>query len=184
MLRVLLHRGTPHYTYPFVLHLDPSLSLCFLSLWRSLTKTAKTGQALIAHPLFNLLPEVEEAMDVDSAAATPAPSAAAAAPAAAGEASTSTSAATPAPAQPKKYTAPVDPATNDLIPEAVVYLRLLLILAAIDAGKIHEAGEFALETANIVQQANRRAMDQIAAKIYFYLARAYEMQDRLAELRP
>jgi hypothetical protein len=27
-------------------------------------------------------------------------------------------------------------------------------------------------------------MDQIAAKIYFYLARAYELQDRLAELRP
>jgi 26S proteasome regulatory subunit N3 len=87
-------------------------------------------------------------------------------------------------AQAKKYTSPVDKATNDLIPEAVVYLRLLLILAALDAGKVVEAGEFALETANIVQAANRRTMDQIAAKIYFYLARSYEIQDRLAELRP
>jgi 26S proteasome regulatory subunit N3 len=135
--------------------------------------TAKTGQALIAHPIFSLLPEPVEAMDIDTAAPTPA----------AEGAEASTSASTSTPPQPKKYTPPVDQATNDLIPEAIVYLRLLIILAAIDAGKIAEAGEFALETANIVQQANRRTMDQIAAKIYFYLARAYETQDRLAELR-
>lgn len=89
----------------------------------------------------------------------------------------------PAPA-PKKYTAPVDSATQDLIPEGVVYLRLLLILAALDAGKVAEAGAFAKETIELIQAANRRTMDQIAAKVYFYLARTYELQGRLAELRP
>lgn len=107
-------------------------------------------------------------MDVDQAAEGEDPS---------GSASTST-------AQSKKYTPPVDQTTNDLIPEGIIYLRLLIILAAIDAGKIAEAGDFALETSKMVQQANRRTMDQISAKIYFYLARAYEMQDKLAELRP
>lgn len=140
---------------------------------------AKTGQALIAHPIFNLLPDVEEGMDVDSVAATPAP-----APAAEASTSATTTTAAAAPSQPKKYTAPIDQTTSDLIPEAIVYLRLLIILAALDAGKVAEAADFALETANFVQQANRRTMDQIAAKIYFYLARAYELQDRLAELRP
>ena len=29
----------------------------------------------------------------------------------------------------------------------------------------------------------RRTMDQLAAKIYFYLARAYELEGRLSELQ-
>lgn len=31
---------------------------------------------------------------------------------------------------------------------------------------------------------NRRTMDQLAARIYFYHARFYELTDRLAEIRP
>ncbi len=38
----------------------------------------------------------------------------------------------------KKFTPPLDPATQDTVPEAVVYLRLLLILANLDAGKVKE----------------------------------------------
>lgn len=129
---------------------------------------AKTGQQLIASPFFGLLPEAE-AMEIDDEA-----------PAASGEAGPSA----PTVSVAKKYTPPIDSATNDLIPEAVVYLRLLLLLAALDAGKVAEAGAFALETTELIQALNRRTMDQIAAKIYFYLARAYELQDRLAELRP
>ena len=33
-------------------------------------------------------------------------------------------------------------------------------------------------------QWNRRTTDQLAAKVYFYLARAFEVQGRLAELHP
>lgn len=40
-----------------------------------------------------------------------------------------------------------------------------------------------METAEMVSSYGRRTMDQLAAKIYFYLARASEMQGRLAELQ-
>lgn len=36
----------------------------------------------------------------------------------------------------------------------------------------------------IVSKANRRTLDQLAAKVYFYLARTYELQGRLSELQP
>lgn len=131
---------------------------------------ANVPQTYLSGKLFNLLPEAEESMDVDAAPA--------------GETEGSASSSTTPASAPKKYTPPVDPNSNTLIPEAVMYIRLLLILAAIDAGQIAEAGEFALETTNMVQKANRRTMDQIAAKVYFYLARAYDVQEKLAELRP
>lgn len=38
----------------------------------------------------------------------------------------------------KKYTPPVDPQTGDLILEATTYLRLLLALLNIDAGRVDE----------------------------------------------
>lgn len=41
-----------------------------------------------------------------------------------------------------------------------------------------------MDTVEIMTAANRRSMDQIAAKVYFYLALAYERQGRLAELQP
>lgn len=145
-------------------------------------ETAKTGQALIASPIFDLLPEPpakEETMEVDEPEKDKeADKDGKDKEGKEGESSTAVA------APPKKYVAPVDQSTQDLIPEAIVYLRLLLVLAALDAGKVAEAGEFAKQTTELVQQANRRTMDQIAAKAYFYLARTYELQGRLAELRP
>lgn len=38
----------------------------------------------------------------------------------------------------KKFVPPIYPATGDLLPEGIVYLRLLLILANLDAGRIIE----------------------------------------------
>lgn len=54
------------------------------------------------------------------------------------EAAASTSA-----TQPKKFSPPVDGVSQDLIPEAVVYLRLLLILMSLDAGKVKEVSQLA-----------------------------------------
>lgn len=83
---------------------------------------AKTGQSLIASSAFQDLPEAPassstDAMDVDAPVAE------------------ETSATKPTTVS-RRYVAPVDPASGDLIPEGVVYLRLLLLLANIDAGKI------------------------------------------------
>ncbi|WVR07220.1 hypothetical protein IAU60_004261 [Kwoniella sp. DSM 27419] len=136
-------------------------------------KGSKTGQQLIASPVFSDLPASSpstssEKMEVDSNAAP-------------AEATDSPDTA-PA-AGKKKFTPPVD-ASGDLLPEAVMYVRLLLILANLDAGKVKEAGDFAKETTDIISSLNRRTMDQIAAKVWFYLARSYELQGKLAELQP
>lgn len=42
------------------------------------------------------------------------------------------------PSPKKKFVPPIDPATGDLLPEGIVYLRLLLILANLDAGRVVE----------------------------------------------
>ncbi|ODO08966.1 26S proteasome regulatory subunit N3 [Cryptococcus wingfieldii CBS 7118] len=146
-------------------------------------KGSKTGQALIASPIFSGLPEdpapeastEEESMDVDASPFTEATTE----PAAPG---TTTPAPTPTPK--KKFSPPLDSSSSDLIPEGVVYLRLLLLLKNLDAGNVKEAGEFAEETAELVSSWNRRTMDAIAGKVWFYLARAYELQGRLSELQP
>lgn len=92
---------------------------------------AKTGQTLIALPIFSSLPDSapaatekeSDAMEVD----TPVP----ATEGTAAEAGTS-------PSPKKKFVPPIDPATGDLLPEGIVYLRLLLILANLDAGRVVE----------------------------------------------
>ncbi|WRT66189.1 uncharacterized protein IL334_003142 [Kwoniella shivajii] len=130
-------------------------------------KGSKTGQSLIANSIFSDLPSSSsstssgEEMEVDSAPTTTDGS------------TTSTK---------KKFSPPLD-SNGDLIPEGIMYLRLLLILSNLDAGKVVEAGEFALESTEIISSLNRRTMDQIAAKIWFYLARSYEIQGRLSELQ-
>lgn len=75
---------------------------------------AKTGQSLIASEAFQGLADApkstEGGMEVDTVEEK-------------GEA-------------PKKaYTAPIDPITNDLVIEGTIYLRLLLILLNLDAGR-------------------------------------------------
>ncbi|WWD17477.1 hypothetical protein CI109_101918 [Kwoniella shandongensis] len=136
-------------------------------------KGSKTGQSLIASDIFSSLPSSKpsstEEMEVD-----PAPAAT----------TTTTAEGTTTPASKKKFTPPIDGASGDLLPEGVMYIRLLVILLNLDAGRVKEAGEFALETTEVISSLNRRTMDQIAAKIWFYLARSYEIQGRLAELQP
>lgn len=41
-----------------------------------------------------------------------------------------------------------------------------------------------METADLISSWNRRTMDQLVGKVWFYVARAYELQGRLAELQP
>jgi 26S proteasome regulatory subunit N3 len=44
--------------------------------------------------------------------------------------------------------------------------------------------ELSNQTIGMVQELNRRSLDQLAAKVYFYYARFYEVAGRLAEIRP
>ncbi|KAL7421790.1 26S proteasome non-ATPase regulatory subunit [Cryptotrichosporon argae] len=142
---------------------------------QALPKGSRSGHALLSSSVFTSLPAPapkeaaiapSESMDVDSSAT----------------AASTTAATAPAPAPGKKYVAPTD--GGDLIPEGIVYLRLLVILLALDAGLVEPAGEFASQTVDYIGEKNRRSMDAVAAKVWFYLARAYEIQGKLAELRP
>ena len=40
-----------------------------------------------------------------------------------------------------------------------------------------------MESVEMISKANKRTMDQLAAKMFFYLARAYELQGNLGELQ-
>ncbi|KAJ9108086.1 hypothetical protein QFC19_002551 [Naganishia cerealis] len=70
------------------------------------------------------------------------------------------------------------------LPEADVYVRLLVIVGLMDNKLVEEAYSFAKETAQYIQSLNRRTMDHIAAKVYFYFARCAELLKRDEELRP
>lgn len=79
---------------------------------------------------------------------------------------------------------PSKPPTSEPLPEVDTYVRLLLILYLIDTKENDKAIQVSLQTAEKIHSLNRRTLDPIAAKVFFYLARVHEITDRLAEIRP
>ncbi|KAG0263996.1 26S proteasome non-ATPase regulatory subunit [Actinomortierella ambigua] len=77
--------------------------------------------------------------------------------------------------------APVQPKTE--LPEIEVYIHLLVMVWLLDQNRLNEGIDLSGATVQMVQELNRRSLDQIAAKVYFYYARFYELTDRLAEIR-
>lgn len=75
---------------------------------------------------------------------------------------------------------------GDSLPEGDVYLRLLVILGLLDVNALNEAADLALSTVQLISSLNRRSMDHLAAKVYFYLARVHELlgRDKEEEIRP
>jgi len=61
---------------------------------------------------------------------------------------------------------------------------LLFILYLIDSKNIDGAIEIAHHTAEKIHNWNRRTLDPIASKVYFYLSRAHEIQGNVSEIRP
>ena len=69
-------------------------------------------------------------------------------------------------------------------PEVDTYFRLLFILYLIDNKNIDKAKELAHETAEKIHVFNRRTLDPIASKVFFYLSRVHEIAGTAAEIRP
>ncbi|KAF9433517.1 26S proteasome non-ATPase regulatory subunit [Entomortierella beljakovae] len=69
-------------------------------------------------------------------------------------------------------------------PEVDIYLHLLVMIFLLDKGQLEKGIELSNITVKNVQELNRRSLDQLAAKVYFYYARFYELSGRLAEIRP
>lgn len=70
-----------------------------------------------------------------------------------------------------------------MLPEVDVYLHLLLLVYLIDQKKNTQAVKCSDLLMDKVMSHNRRTLDMLAAKAYFYYARAYELTDQLEKIR-
>ncbi|TFK34472.1 PCI domain-containing protein [Crucibulum laeve] len=76
-------------------------------------------------------------------------------------------------------------ATPEPVPEAEVYLRLLILYYLLKSPETYgKAIDLSHQTVEKMQALNRRSMDPIAAKIWFAVERTYELGGQLADVRP
>ncbi|XP_067006829.1 probable 26S proteasome non-ATPase regulatory subunit 3 [Anabrus simplex] len=73
--------------------------------------------------------------------------------------------------------------TAPLLPEVAAYIHLLLLLKLIDSHKYNEAVQCSDLLMQKVTVHNRRTLDLIAAKCYFYHSRCYELTNQLEKIR-
>jgi len=68
-------------------------------------------------------------------------------------------------------------------PELEVYVRLLVVVFLIDNKHLSEAAKQVNLLVEKMGTFNRRTMDPLSAKVYFYYSRVYELSDHLATIR-
>ncbi|XP_073986684.1 regulatory particle non-ATPase 3 [Rhodnius prolixus] len=73
--------------------------------------------------------------------------------------------------------------STPLIPEVDGYLHLLVLVKLIDSAKYQDAVKCSDMLMNKMASQNRRTIDLIAAKCYFYHSRAYELTNQLEKIR-
>ncbi|KAI9483090.1 MAG: proteasome regulatory subunit C-terminal-domain-containing protein [Benjaminiella poitrasii] len=73
---------------------------------------------------------------------------------------------------------------STVLPEVDVYLYLNVLIYLLDKNELEKGLELSNKTVERVNTLNRRTMDQIAARVYFYHARFHELTNKLAEIRP
>jgi len=71
-----------------------------------------------------------------------------------------------------------------LLPETETFLHLLYLLHLLDAGRLDEAVKCGQVLVARLASYNRRTLDQLAARAFFYHARTHELTEQLAALRP
>ncbi|OAX39807.1 PCI-domain-containing protein [Rhizopogon vinicolor AM-OR11-026] len=82
-------------------------------------------------------------------------------------------------------TPPPSKPSSDPVPEAEIYLRLLIIHHLHSSKETYSKSiELSHETVDKMQSMNRRSMDPIAAKVWFAVERSYELGGELADARP
>jgi 26S proteasome regulatory subunit N3 len=74
--------------------------------------------------------------------------------------------------------------SRKIIPEGDAYIKMLTQLVLLDSGRLEEAAEFSTSLVEEIHAQNRRTLDQIGAKIFFYYSRAYELLGDLSSIRP
>ncbi|CAH1755914.1 13089_t:CDS:10 [Entrophospora sp. SA101] len=71
-----------------------------------------------------------------------------------------------------------------IIPEIDLYLHLMVMIYLLDKKDFEKGIQLSNETRLKIQKLNRRTLDQLSARIYFYYARFYELTGNLGEIRP
>lgn len=71
---------------------------------------------------------------------------------------------------------------NTLV-ETDIFLHLLLLVFLIDSGKLSMLIKVAEDLMTKLKRQNRRSLDPLASRCYFYYSRAYEMNGRLEDVR-
>ncbi|CAJ0756572.1 8763_t:CDS:10 [Entrophospora sp. SA101] len=71
-----------------------------------------------------------------------------------------------------------------IIPEVDLYLHLMMMIYLLDKKDFEKGIQLSNETLLKIQKLNRRTLDQLSARIYFYYARFYELTGNLREIRP
>jgi 26S proteasome regulatory subunit N3 len=70
-----------------------------------------------------------------------------------------------------------------LIPELNVYFNLLILVNLIEAGRHEEAVKCSDQLMQIVKSQNRRTLDALAAKCYYFHTRCYELTGQLYQIK-
>ncbi|KAL1440366.1 hypothetical protein MTO96_001192 [Rhipicephalus appendiculatus] len=70
-----------------------------------------------------------------------------------------------------------------LLPELDVYIHLLVLVYLIDAQRYEKAVQCSDQLMQKIQAQNRRTLDLLASKCYFYHSRCYELVDRMSDIR-
>ncbi|KAL3201238.1 hypothetical protein MRX96_012725 [Rhipicephalus microplus] len=70
-----------------------------------------------------------------------------------------------------------------LLPELDVYIHLLVLVYLLDAQRYEKAVQCSDQLMQKIQAQNRRTLDLLASKCYFYHSRCYELVDRMSDIR-
>lgn len=69
-------------------------------------------------------------------------------------------------------------ATKSPVPEVDAYINLLILVRLIDTNRLEESSRCSQALMNKITSQNRRTIDHIAAKCYFYHSRVAELTNR------
>jgi 26S proteasome regulatory subunit N3 len=70
------------------------------------------------------------------------------------------------------------------LPEAQMFIYVLVLMKLIDDGDLKSAKEFGDFIIQRMKGVNRRTLDHLAAKAYYFISVAYEKMNLLPSLRP
>ncbi|KAI8988817.1 proteasome regulatory subunit C-terminal-domain-containing protein [Pilobolus umbonatus] len=73
---------------------------------------------------------------------------------------------------------------QNVLPEVDIYIHLNVLIYLLDKNELDKGMMLSNKTVDRMVSLNRRTMDQLAARIFYYHGRFYELTNRLSEIRP